>query len=40
MIPDVSMLHHEHLAWKSAMAPSRVPFWVVTVSLAPVTFVE
>ncbi|CAM2960943.1 hypothetical protein PRAC110570_08515 [Propionibacterium acidifaciens] len=40
VIPDVSMLHHEHLSAKSDSAPSRVPFWVVTVSLAPVTFDE
>ena len=40
VMPDASMLHHEHLAAKSVMAPSRVPFCVVTVSLAPVTFDE
>ena len=40
VMPDVSMLHQEHFAVNSVMAPSRVPFWVVTVSLAPVTFVE
>ncbi|CAM3022495.1 hypothetical protein PRAC110570_11115 [Propionibacterium acidifaciens] len=40
VIPDASMLHHEHRSAKSAIAPSRAPFWVVTVSLAPVTFDE
>ena len=40
VIPDVSMLHQEHFAVNSVMAPSRVPFCVVTMPSAPVTFDE
>ena len=39
VMPEASIVHQAQAVAKSEIAPSRVPFWVTTVSLAPLILV-